>query len=373
LPYQLETPKKNRIIGAVQAFESEGIKWTLNQIGDIFDATQKQVRNAIKSEEERIKKRSQLKAKNHKKISERDLDHCVYFIDNNDWEGHDLNWKELLDQFGFDCHWTTLKNRLIKRGYNTFIAAHFEWVTPKLAKLRISWCETMIKRYPTKGHWHHVRFSDEVHFGWGPEGVKRIIRKRGKGNRYKPECIQRIEGKDGTKEERNAKRIHFWGAIGYNFKSPLIEYTISTNNNGKMSQIGYRDQILKPEVAKWCKESIKWCLEEDGDSGHGGKSVKNLVIDWKKDNQMSQEQGALHSWYFNCPQLPDLAIVEECWSHLKQYVKKRPHWDDQLVREMVQEAWAKIPQRWINKLIESMPQLLEDCIASGGQKVARRR
>ena len=167
--------------------------------------------------------------------------------------------------------------------------------------------------------------------------------------------------------------MHFWGAIGYDFKSNLIEYSIPTNSNGKMSQVEYVNQILAPEVSKWCKESIKWCLEEDGDSGHRGQSKDNLVIQWKKANQMSQQPGALHSWYSNCPRSPDLTLIEEAWSYPKNYVKKRPHWDDQLVRELVKEGWDSIDQKWINEMVDAMPQLLEDCIRTGGQKVARRR
>jgi hypothetical protein len=119
--------------------------------------------------------------------------------------------------------------------------------------------------------------------------------------------------------------------------------------------------------------SIKWSLEEDGDLGQGNQLKGNPVIKWKKDYRMSQEPQSNHSWFFNCPQSPDLALIEECSSHPKQHVKKRPHWDDRLVKEMAQEAWTKMPQRWINELIESVPQFLEDCISTGGQKAARRR
>ena len=81
---KLETPKKNRIIGAVQALNSIGIDWHINQIGDIFEATQKQVRNAIKSDTERTKTSSKLKARNHEKLTERDLNYVCEFINNND-------------------------------------------------------------------------------------------------------------------------------------------------------------------------------------------------------------------------------------------------------------------------------------------------
>ena len=103
----------------------------------------------------------------------------------------------------------------------------------------------MIKRYPNLEDWHHIRWSDETHFGWGPEGPKLIRRKRGGGNRYKPINIQRKDIQTDTKEEAHSKRVHFWGAIGYNFKSNLIEYSIPTNSNGKMTHKAYIYQILE--------------------------------------------------------------------------------------------------------------------------------
>ena len=47
------------------------------------------------------------------------------------------------------------------------------------------------------------------------------------------------------------KRIHAWGAIGYNFKSELKFYDIPSNSNGKMTQKDYIEQILEPVVKPW--------------------------------------------------------------------------------------------------------------------------
>jgi hypothetical protein len=47
-------------------------------------------------------------------------------------------------------------------------------------------------------------------------------------------------------------------------------------------------------------------------------------------------------------------------------VKKRPHWNEQSVDKMVQDAWAQLPQRWISELTGSVLQKLQDCIDSRG-------
>lgn len=82
---------------------------------------------------------------------------------------------------------------------------------------------------------------------------------------------------------------------------------------------------------------------------------------------MTREIGGHHTAYFNHSHSPDLSIIEDVWSYPKIYVKKRPHWDDKIVAGLVHEAWNQISQDWIDRLADSMPQRLRDCIESGGQ------
>jgi DNA-directed RNA polymerase subunit F len=84
---------------------------------------------------------------------------------------------------------------------------------------------------------------------------------------------------------------------------------------------------------------------------------------------MSNDSSTKHTYYANCRSSPDFAIIEDTWQYPKNYVRKRPHWTDELVDELVQEAWHDIPQEWINRLVDSMPQRLRDCIQSKGQLV----
>lgn len=46
------------------------------------------------------------------------------------------------------------------------------------------------------------------------------------------------------------RRLHFWGAVGYNFKSELIEYDAG-NSNGKMNHKTYINYVLEPIVSEW--------------------------------------------------------------------------------------------------------------------------
>lgn len=197
---------------------------------------------------------------------------------------------------------------------NTFVACQEslpKWVNPALQKKRKACCKTMLARYPDKEDWYHVRWSDECHFGWGPEGKIWIIRKA--GTRYCPECIQHVQERPKN-EGKNQKRYHVWAAVGQDFESDLTFYNVSGNTNGKMSLEVYRNKILEPVVKPWTLQARNglidpFVLEEDGDSGHGtGKN--NIVSSWKEENKLDI--------YFNCPSSPDLSPIEKCWQAPKQ-------------------------------------------------------
>ena len=87
----------------------------------------------------------------------------------------------------------------------------------------------MLQRYPELKDWQRLRFSDSVHFSWGPEGDIRIIRKPGQC--YCHGCIE----EQPEPEEKDKRRMHCWAAVGPNFRSDIYFYDYGTPN-GKMKQ-----------------------------------------------------------------------------------------------------------------------------------------
>ena len=164
----------------------------------------------------------------------------------------------------------------------------------------------------TKGlaFWKTVRFSDEVHFGLGPQRKLHIIRRP--DERYCYDFIQEKQQPEdkGKKEEEVTKRFHCWAMVGWNYKSNLVFYEVPTNKNGKMSQTVYLN-ILEDYVKPLLDQGEEFTLEEDNDSGHGtGNNSK--VWKWKEKQRLK--------YYFNCPKSPDLSIIENCWQPIKQHL-----------------------------------------------------
>ena len=212
----------------------------------------------------------------------------------------------------------------------------------------------MLKTYLFQYQWRRVRFSNEVHFGYEPEG--RIYVTRQPGERYCIDCTQYAE----APEEKDKQRGHAWAAVGYNFKSDLIWYNLG-NRNGKMNANFYCNSILNLHVKPWLDQGDDFVLEEDQDSAHGvGKKGSGLVAQWKKAH------GLQH--YFNCNGSPDLAPIENAWQPLKQNLRKTPHWDFQTIKDVVDAAWYdQLHQQTINKWSDSMPKRLQDVIDYKGE------
>lgn len=106
--------------------------------------------------------------------------------------------------------------------------------------------------------------------------------------------------------------------MGYDFKSDLTFHDVPGNTNGKMSPQMYVNQILEPVVKPWLLQKQDFILEEDGDSGHGIAKNRNIVRQWKVENNLE--------YFFNCASSPDISAFENCWQPPKQHLKKFPHW-----------------------------------------------
>ena len=88
---QLDTPQKNKIRGAAEFCEKQGIKFTKTSLATTFETTRDQVTYALASDTSRTGRSSISKKENPRKLTERDLDHVEVAIEANGPEGHELD------------------------------------------------------------------------------------------------------------------------------------------------------------------------------------------------------------------------------------------------------------------------------------------
>jgi hypothetical protein len=156
------------------------------------------------------------------KLGGADIKRMDHFIPNNGFDARVLTWGQLAEA----CQIEKVSERTIRRvlgdslHYSKCLACCNQWVSPSAAQNRLRYATEMLRKYPTPESWRRVRFSDEVHFGLGPQGKLRILRKP--GERYCGDCVQEVN----EPREKDRKRIHCWAAIGYDLYSTRLKATM---------------------------------------------------------------------------------------------------------------------------------------------------
>ena len=92
-------------------------------------------------------------------------------LENEGIEGRSLTWEQLGFEIGLDVSGRTIQRIMGARDYHKCITCSRGWVSPETARHRKEWSTVMYERYPGPEDWENVRFSDEVHYGYGPMGM----------------------------------------------------------------------------------------------------------------------------------------------------------------------------------------------------------
>lgn len=324
---EISTPVKAKIQGVIEFNKAKKLPVSKEEVFRFYGVSHASGHRILAEDSARKLDSKKLNARHApRSISAEKVWEMEKVIEREGWDGHAFTWEQLGQEVGLDSSGQTIRRTMGSMDYYCCIACKKGWCNPKLAERRLEFARTMLEKYPHWHDWKHVRFSDEVHFGFGPEGKVHIIRKA--GTRYCSDCIQKVQ-REPEVEEKNQKRFHCWSAIGWNFKAPMVFYDVPGNSNGKITHRVYIDSILEPVVKPWLEHGPHFVLEEDGDSGHG-TSAKNIVRTWKEQHQLES--------YFNCASSPDLSIIENGWQVPKQYVRKYPHWTDEATKELILEG-----------------------------------
>jgi hypothetical protein len=147
--------------------------------------------------------------------------------------------------------------------------------------------------------------------------------------------------------------VNAWGAIGYGYKSPLL-FIDGSGQKGAFTQQNYLDQVLKPHIEPILEEfgvhthklDMEPLFMEDGNSAHGHKSTKNCCAKWRTSHGIILMPHPSTS--------PDMNPIEKCWRRIKQALhrRRRQPTTEAEMRAAVTEEWERIPQEWINDLID---------------------
>jgi transposase len=149
--------------------------------------------------------------------------------------------------------------------------------------------------------------------------------------------------------------ILVFGAIGMNYKSPLIVTHGSINANDYI-------EILKKarlfSVLENTKGRDNYVFQQDGAKCHTSKKTLKYL---KKHTRF------ICKWPSNSP---DFNPIEMCWAILKHFVKEHHPETITELENLVQESWASIPFSTINVLVKSFRYRLELATIVQGESIA---
>lgn len=373
----LQTPEKSEIRGARKILEflaREG-KYDeprkLATLAECFQISENRVSTIYRSLRNRRRyskgedPRGGYRGDDILRLGEENISGAIYVIEDNDYEGHDLDYGALRYEATLpDVSNRTIRRSLRKEGIGRYIARTEDELDYTYTQSRIKFALEQLEIRPKSIDWRNVLFTDEFYFGQGQEENRHYIFRR-LGQRNKLECIRRVSKKKtgrkkGPKRDENprndeeTKDVHFFAIIGYDFKK-FIEYK-PRNSNGKMSSRQYIDEFLIPEILPLIKARPDLILEEDLD----GSYTSREVIKFKRENNIS--------YYLNARSSPDLSVVETIAGISKNSFRRRARFTREDVRAEALRSFDSITLNQINNSVDSMPARLHAVIDNKGQK-----
>lgn len=372
-----DTPKKAMVRGTISYLESQGLPVNKSAIFRHFDLSRSQgyaalslpasKRNDPEWEETRGRP---------SKISEADQRRIEAVLWDEDGPGPRpgcsagpgrdagaglLSWAGLARAAGMEtaCNPRTLHRAMGTLGYRRCLACGRSAVHRRCRDKRVDYAKRMLAALPRAADWRAVRFSAELHFGFGLDGRVRLLPRA--GEKLCPACAAADGG-----WPRDVRRVHAWAAAGHGFKSELVFYEASTSAScaGTMTMADYHDKILEGPIRAWIgAASPAFVLEEDGEAfAHGGLSKANAVQRWK------EAAGLRH--FFSCGDCPDLSPLDALWPPGKQWrAPPSANWDEATLRAAARDAWDGLAQERVDVWVHVMPQRLQQVLDGHGQLV----
>jgi transposase len=292
-------------------------------------------------------------------LDDRDI-RILLRIVNSGWNGRELSWKKLVEEAGLNCSGATAKRALNQAGYKRCKACLKSFLSPTNIKKRLNYARKY--RNHSLNFWRKHIYADEMSVNTADRGTKWVTRKE--GERYHKDCLQ-------MKFWSGRQSFMVWGAIGYNWKSKLI-FLKGTGKRGICSR-DYLEQVLEPYIGPIFldKETELYNPKENSFKGIkvGGRFVEdNAGVHGTIKALVAAKKRLKIELHDHPASSPDMNPIEHIWRMIKARIKKRRVFPRSLpeLKQAVQEEWDKITLKERNKLIDSMPDRIEELYQKKG-------
>lgn len=247
-----------------------------------------------------------------------------------------LTARQLQIESGLDliCSVDTVKRQLRRNGVFGRVSARKPFLTKKHIKKRKQWCGAKVNW--TVDQWKRIIFSDESKIELN-QNVRHYVRRRS-GTRYQYRNI------NPTTKFRSS--IMVWGAIRGDGTRVLIKAERNVDS------VEYQRILDCGLPAIYNSRHI---FQQDGAPCHRSQSTMNYLT--RKSLRL------LPDWPANSP---DISIIENLWTILKQKIRERQPTSVNELWEVAKQEWENIPNDTIITLYESLPNRINAVLTASG-------
>lgn len=335
------TPKRAKVRQA----RADGKSWS--QIHIDLGVPRSSARRICK---ETLSRRSGKRRKNHQKLlSTRTVRQIIRTISQNHGSRR-LTFEQVKYILGLNASDRTIRRELRRAGYRRCVACPRPFISRLQAKKRLTfalehrWWGTSdwAASRPEGGDWRKVIWSDECTFELGKKGrvwvTRRIDEKRCS------DCIKSVY-------RSGRVTLMIWGAIGWDWKSPLVFLEKEEDSRGVNSRT-YLQQVLEPIIFPlFDRLGPEYIYMEDGCKVHLGYA------------RLPKLEHGIRGFNWP-PSSPDLNPIEKVWRWMKEELKKLPFvpTSKEELRREIQSLWDRVDPRDFQKYTERLTCKLEDVI-----------
>ena len=233
----------------------------------------------------------------------------------------------------------TIGNRLKENRLFSGFATKKPLISKKNKKLRLEFAKNYISKPPE--FWRHVIWSDESKFEIINSKRKiRVYKRRGEG--LNPQTIQSTV--------KHPKSVMVWGCVSASGTGNLVE--VATTMTGQTYVDIMENNLFASAEAMGLKNDFIY--QQDNDPKHTSRVAKK----WFADNDVNVLQ-----WP---PQSPDLSYIENLWDFIDRNIPINKRNSMKTFKDAIFETWKNVPQKIIDKLVESIPKRLAEVIKQKG-------
>jgi hypothetical protein len=246
----------------------------------------------------------------------------------------------------------TVRRIVAEEGYHRRVAKKVPYRSELTKEKRRAWALARDKKSLPPREWGNIGWSDEAYICLDDKKGRVWVTRR-PGEELLDECCVPVV-------PQNPIRAMVWGIIAKGFKGPLVVLQYPGGKGGGMTAQRYIQQVLDGPFLHFYQEMKKrrpnFKFQQDGAASHRAKTTQK----WLKEHNVII--------FPHPPTSPDLSPIEPVWHILKKHIREfrpQPSSYEQLCYA-IREAWDQITVDEIDQFVDRMPEVVDAVIKSNG-------